>query len=105
MDKHTKRRYQKVWKEDPKLPRDPPDFYSDCSGWREFFGKRDPDEYFSSWEGASRVVQNELEDPPETAREYRYFRYKDHPGLPSNPARDCDDFPGWKTFLGKEESH
>ncbi len=93
--------YLKRYKEDPRLPSNPPRYYSDFPGWPKFL---DLDSYYETWQEAAvsarqlgiiKVVGVRLSE------EYTK-KYKTDDRLPGNPRMFYKDFPGWSKFLGKE---
>ncbi|HEY4480445.1 MAG TPA: integrase repeat-containing protein [Candidatus Paceibacterota bacterium] len=86
----------KRYKEDPRLPSQPRNFYSDFPGWTIFLGG-EPRRQYRTWQMASKVARA-LKF--KTSTEYKK-RYKEDPLLPSSPHTTYKDFPGWVVFLGK----
>jgi superfamily II DNA or RNA helicase len=88
--------YDKRYKEDSRLHVTPDRYYSDFPGWRVFLGKRGVP-YKTLQEAIEAVRKLNIESKGEYGK-----RYKEDPGLPSDPRAYYDGFPGWKKFLGKE---
>lgn len=90
--------YNFRYKEDPLLPACPNQYYSDWSGWRDFFGKPENKHYESVREASEATIALGIR----TITEYEN-RYKEDPKLPSNPHRAYrSEWPGYPAFFGKK---
>ncbi len=86
--------YKKRYKEDPKLPADPPTFRG-CPGWTIFFG-RELKEFYPTWKEVSEVCKNKN---IKSGAEYFSLCDKDSK-LPRDPYRVYPDFPGFAKAFG-----
>ncbi|AZG34806.1 gamma-mobile-trio integrase GmtZ [Shewanella psychromarinicola] len=97
--------YKQGYKEDPKLPSNPNNTYSDdwnsFGGWYSFLGKVGPD-FYNTFEEASKAV---IKLGFQSSDEYKQG-YKEDPRLPSTPQRTYSDhwniLGGWYGYLDKE---
>ncbi|MEM5545988.1 gamma-mobile-trio integrase GmtZ [Pseudoalteromonas fuliginea] len=97
--------YRKRYKENPKLPSDPKNYYSKewpiKNGWFVFFGKENVEFYSTLSEAKKRVSELSIN----TYHEYK-ARYKEEPKLPSCPEhfyrKEWPTKNGWHYFLGKQ---
>ncbi len=100
----SKAEYSVRYKEDPLLPSNPHQLYSDFPGWNTFLGTPKSQNDFSlksrypTWQEASHAarVLGVM-----SSTDYRLL-YKNDPLLSGAPEKRYKDFPGWKKFLGKE---
>ena len=92
--------YYKGYKQDPKLPRQPAEFYAnEWVSWYDFLGREGPEGKYATYDEASEVAQLlGLKSHQE------YIKgYKQDPKLPSAPsALYRRDWVGWHNFLGTE---
>jgi superfamily II DNA or RNA helicase len=89
----TYKNYYDRYTEDPKLPRNPQQYYPNFPGFSiYFYGKKKPEKY-ATWEEASKAIKKLKIDG--RGREYR-LRYKEDPKLPADLKRSYQDFPGWE---------
>ena len=95
----TKTEYKHRYKEDPRLPCDPRQRYSnDWNGWPHFLGKK-VTEFYPTLEEASKAAKAL---GIKTWDEYK-LRYKEDPHLPCKPERSySNDWQGMPQFLGRE---
>jgi RNA polymerase sigma factor (sigma-70 family) len=97
----SQKEYYEQYGKDPKLPSDPARFYNNFPGYGEFLRtgrekrERDSKNYYSTWEEASEVATNL---GIVNQKEYQEKYHLDI-GLPSNPARHYNNFPGYIEFL------
>ncbi|MBB5293410.1 integrase repeat-containing protein [Deinococcus metallilatus] len=89
----TQQVYRKNWRQIPGLPSAPEQVYREWQDWRTFLGTA---RRFLTLEEASAAVQAQ---GYQSSAEYE-ARYQEVEGLPSNPDRFYEEFPGWGTFLG-----
>jgi superfamily II DNA or RNA helicase len=96
----TRREYQQVYKQDPKLPNRPNRTYSDeWVSWPDFLGKEDPIEPYPTLKEAREAVQD-LNPVPTTNSEYKRG-YKQDSKLRSHPDQTySDEWVSWPDFLG-----
>ncbi|HLD26241.1 MAG TPA: integrase repeat-containing protein [Candidatus Andersenbacteria bacterium] len=94
--------FSRCKKVDLRLPYSPGTYYPDFPGWYVFLGNDKPVEHFATWQEASAVV---VAAGVTGAKEY-YERHQEIDArLPSNPDRSYGDFPGWYTFLAKQQKY
>jgi len=87
-------RYKEI---SPRLPRFPNQIYDDFPGWNEFLGAGL--RFYASWQDASKAaIALDFESPASYKR-----NYKKDPLLPRFPESYYKDFPGWESFLGRED--
>lgn len=93
--------YIKRYREDPKLPATPFQFYADAgwTGWYEFLGKERPELYLTYVEAQAAVQAMGIKSQPEYQK-----RYREALRLPSHPDKFYSDagWADWYSFLGKE---
>jgi len=93
--------YQKRYKEDPRLPSHPDEYYEGKGwiDWSNFFGRESPNPY-STYEEAKQAVRN----LNITQSEDYQKRYKEDPRLPSDPSifYRGKGWIDWPNFFGKE---
>ncbi|HAX11138.1 MAG TPA: hypothetical protein DCX68_13975 [Marinobacter hydrocarbonoclasticus] len=96
----TNKDYRKGYKQDPKLPAAPQQFYAeDWTDWYDFFGAERPGEIYATYAEASEAAQR-LGFKRST--EYNQS-YKRDPKLPSNPYQVyAEDWADWYDFFGTE---
>ena len=94
-------KYKEGRKQDPRLPADPRQYYSDLPSYAAFYGKEamahvmNP---YPTWQEASAAVKKlGITTLPEYA-----IRRKEDPRLPSAPTK-YKEYPGSSTFFGKIE--
>lgn len=90
--------YFQNYSQDPKLPSNPHEKYTDFPSWRVFFGKEKRDYYLTWQEASMAAITLGIK-----SREYYDQNYKHDPKLNSNPSMFYSDFPGWHVFLDKEK--
>ena len=93
--------YHARYKIDPQLPSDPHKSYADFPGYRVFLNK----EKYSTWQEAS-IASIKIgigKNADDLIGDYS-IKYKQDKRLPSSPAVFYSDFPGFKIFLGKENT-
>ncbi len=83
--------YRGSYRQDPKLPSAPSEFYPDFPGWRVFLDT----EFYATWQEAGKAAK---ELGIGGAVQYEK-EYKKDSRLPAVPRKIYPDFPGWKTFL------
>ncbi|ABZ75086.1 integrase family protein [Shewanella halifaxensis HAW-EB4] len=97
--------YMKRYKEDPRLPSSPGEFYSDdwqaFGTWYGFLGNDIPDYYPTIGAASTAAIKLGIKRQPEYMK-----RYKEDPRLPSSPSKfysdDWQAFGTWYGFLGNE---
>lgn len=88
--------YRARYREVPGLPSSPPQAYGHVwENWPAFLAPR-PLKFLPIAEAMEAVKPLVIKDQYEYQR-----RYKEHPGLPSNPQAMYSDWPGWSVYLGK----
>lgn len=93
----TVRDYQKGYKEDPRLPSNPQQVYSNFPKWEIFLGK---EEYYPTWQEASvSVIKLGIKDLKEYVLKKKY---KEDSKLPPNPKKFYTDYPGGEVFFRKK---
>jgi superfamily II DNA or RNA helicase len=100
-------KYQKLYKENPRLPSNPSTFYMKRGwiDWHNFFGKKTPEtpetpDFYPTYEEAKEAVKIlGISSYPEYQK-----RYKKDPRLPSNPYRIYMErgWIDWPNFFGRE---
>src|SRR5581483_922325 len=95
-------KYQKGYKEDPRLPSCPCNAYADCVSWQMFFTGKGKSVFYSTWQEAAKAASRL---GIRSERDYKAF-YKKDPKLPSHPRLKYPDFPGDTMFFsGKEKKN
>jgi len=92
---------EEAYPKDERLPRDPHDKYADrWPGWYKFLGKRDPNQYYNSYQEAKSAVRK---IGVSTRKEYRKKAYPKDRRLPVRPDTFySNSWNGWREFLGEE---
>ncbi|ASW79755.1 hypothetical protein EAY27_21010 [Vibrio anguillarum] len=102
IEKPTRVLYRKHYKEDPKLPSAPEEYYSKFTTFAKFFGI-EPIELYPTVKEASVAAISMFEElgiTNPTSNDY-VREYWNDPRLPSNPRRYYDDFISYSEFLGR----
>lgn len=88
--------YKRRYKEDPRLPSNPPKYYADSwKGWGHFL-REESNDFYSDLSGAQKAVKKL---GIRTAREYQQ-RYQEDPKLPSAPNKTYSgEWNSWVEFL------
>ncbi|CAM4359585.1 integrase repeat-containing protein [Deinococcus marmoris] len=88
--------YRARYREVPGLPSSPPQAYEPSwENWPAFLASR-PLKFLPIAEAMTAVKPLAIKDQYEYRR-----RYREHPGLASNPQTFYPDWPGWSVYLGK----
>ena len=90
--------YKASYRQDPRLPGNPSDYYEDWPGWGKFLGR---EEKYATWQEASAAA---IKLGIASHTEYK-ASYRQDPRLPGNPSDYYEDWPGWGKFLGREEKY
>ncbi|RRV00173.1 integrase [Stutzerimonas xanthomarina] len=94
--------YKKRYREDPRLPAQPQQVYTDASwtDWYDFFGRERPDLYPTYAEAQAAAHALGIESLPDY-----YKRYREDPRLPADPGKFYADagWTDWYDFLGREK--
>ncbi|WP_208643713.1 VPA1269 family protein [Pseudomonas songnenensis] len=93
--------YTKRYREDPRLPSSPSEFYADAGwmDWYDFHGNERPDFYPTYAEAKAAAQALDIKSQPDYTR-----RYREDPRLPCKPSQFYADagWMDWYDFLGNE---